>query len=725
MGLTPDGLHVKCFSCGVVADPPTEPPNFHEYIERCSQHFDDPDCRSYLESRGFGDDDFDTLRSFRIGFDAKERLLIIPHSDFYYTAQPIDPVDKAERFKHNPKGAKAEIFNAAALADNETVVVCEGVIDALSLIVCGIPAVGLPGVNNCHKQLIDAILADHPFADLVRLDPGLILASDNDINDAFKSDRSSLVSRIKAFKEKEEEENKHVVPIKAGIPVRPDAPPEFVSEADLPPLPDGSQWHFELAPEYQIDRHGIYRMVDSKKGGFEWKRISHSAIYIEKLIKNIDNGTHKLQLAAYNHGYGWTESPSIPAEYLGFSHKIIKLSNWDFDVTSNNARYIIKYLSSFEAVNAFNIPRIKTVNRPGWQKDGSFVYPNASGDLQLDDDLKDMLSPIFTTAGDRQPIVDLLKKHRDIPVLNLVVGAALAAPLVKILDCQNIAVHFYGNTGSGKSTASKLAWSLFGDPNANGALPTANATKAGLKNFFDSRHDLPAFVEAIESVTDKRSGRIIQELTYQFVNKTGGNDRLIDFRGSLITNGERPLTTAASSGDGKRRLLEYRAPDTIFDKYSARIINETIEENHGLFGHRWIQFIQTHDNNFFRSAFNKIRLGSDEFDGLSKLYPSKIPLHIDTISAITIANILFCRMLGDTGLETQQFYLRWACDMVESLPDEIEIKDSERAKDFIRDFILSHPKNFTYPIDARDDPTTHKLVTDTGKAFEVIEDEKK
>ncbi len=922
MALTPDGLHVKCFSCGVVADlvdviaqaeglqprskeaidraiewagtghlinhprgtskkppakksdapkkttddnkatdPPQEPPNFHDYIEECASHFDEPDCISYLETRGFGADDFDTLRAFRIGFDVKKRLLIIPHSDFYYTARPIDPVDKADRFKHNPKGAAVEIFNAAALTniskpteaysgENDVVVVCEGAIDALSLIVCGIPAVGLPGVQNCHQQLINDCLIDHPFADIGRCNLGLILAFDNDkggelalenlkpkldkvellysriappadfndINDAFKADRTALTTafnharaklledveyharhvylsrsartaphivlddvilnafvrydrtgmdadisflvfndtaltaaavasdlepalyslyrkfikkhgvdmshfnkQVSNFKKKLAAEDSNVVPINPTVVVRHDGPPEFISEGDLPNLPDGSQWNYELEPDWQVDQGGIYRLVDLGRGNFEWRKVSHSAIYISNFIQNIDNGTHKLQLSAYNHGYGWNSSPSLSASELGSTHKIINLGDWGFDVNSNNAKHIIDYLSSFKACNPSNIPRIKTVNRPGWQKDGSFVYPNASDTLQLDGELKDMLAPIFTSAGEKQPIIDLLKEHRDKPVLNLVVGAALAAPLVKILHCQNIAVHFYSNTGSGKSTVNRIAMALYGDPDAEGALPTANATKSGLEHFFDGRHDLPAFVEDIDSVSDERSRRIIQELPYQFVNrtgrlrakKTGGNDRLIDFRGSLITNGERPLTTATSSGGGKRRLIEYCAPDQIFDKDSARIVSDTLTEHHGLFGATWIKFIQRQGKQIFRNVYNKIRLGSPEVEGLYEMFPAKIPLHIDTISAITIANILFCKMIGDTSRETEQFYLQWAVDMLATLPDEIEIKDSERAKDFIRDWMLSHPRNFTYLIDAKDDPNTRSYETDS------------
>lgn len=902
MGLAPDGLHVHCFSCGVTADlvdviaqvegltprskeaidrtiewagtgcvgnaprgksksestkrpspktkpsagqntsePPPEPPNFHEYIEQCSQHFDEPDCRAYLESRGFGDADFEKLRSFRLGFDVERRLLIIPHSDLYYTARPIDPVDKAERFKHNPKGAKAEIFNVAALETNEVVVVCEGAIDALSLIACGIPAVGLPGVHNCHKQLIDAIIdVEHPFSTVARINLGLIVAFDkdksgedatnsliqklnkvealydsvsmpdgaNDINDAFKADRDSLISRItpvaadlqssidmirdiriarsepsvifnricknaidfpdsdisslvfeevaliasavaaeklpaeysayrnfvkehgvdmslfneqvKKYRKKESEENNIIVPIKPGVSVNPYAPPEFDSQGDLPPLPNGEQWNFTLEGNYQIDRDGIYKLVENRLGGLEWKHISHSAIYISKFIQNIDDGTHRLQLSAYNHGYGWTSSPALPASDFGSSYKINNLGDWGFDINSNNAKDIIDYLSSFKAVNALNIPRLKTVNRPGWQKDGSFIYPNTDGEVQLDESVATRLDPIFQSDGDRQPVIDLLKSLSVSPVFNLTLGAALAAPLIKILRCQNVAVHVYGNTGSGKSSVNNMVMSLFADSHAKGALAGADATKSGLEFFFDSRHDLPAIVEDIDAVSDDRARRIVRDLPYQFVNqvgrlrstKNGGNAPLIEFRGSLIVNGERPLTTATSTGGGKRRLIEYHAPDHIFDADTCKRIDEVTRENFGLFGRQWCQYCREYHDDIY-NVFKECR------DKFHSHFSTKIPLHRDNIAACATALIAFNWMINpeaseETKIEHVQSVLDWAHDILTKLPDEIEIKDSERAKDFIREWIAGHTKNFTYQIFKQDDPTTPFSECDSG-----------
>lgn len=820
------------------SEPPKPPPNFHDDIIKWAANFDHPDCIAYLQSRGFVDDDLELLRTFRIGFDVQRRLLIIPHSDLYYTARPIDNVDKQERFKFNPKGAKAEIFNAAALYSNDVVVVCEGAIDALSLLVCGIPAIGLPGVNICHKELIAACLSDHPFADIARplalllafdndksgqdsaaklgakfdeielLHSKLIIPSDfNDINDWFKSDRAVLASAVEEpsitfraevlarrlsiaahkdpvsvlahFKQciTDSPEDADIAPLVfdenaliAAAKASEDHPADFSSYkqfikahgADMslfaqqinkhkrelhaavkdgkkiaplndavanqlaqppvevippPNFPDGSEWNFNLPPSFRVEQDGIYQEMKIAPGMYAWVHVSYSVVNISKLVHNIDDHVDKIQLTAYNHGYGWRTTPALQASEIKSAHKVVALSDYGLDVHSVNAKSIISYLSAFQALNPDKIPQVKTVNQPGWQADGSFVYPNVDGPIQLDDRVQSALSPIFQSAGDKQPVIDLLQSLKTNQFLMLSLGAALAAPLVKVLKCQNIAVHIYGNTGSGKSTINRLVMSLFGDVSVKDAIPTADTTKVGAEQFFGLRHDLPAFIDDIDTVSDPRAKAILREMPYQFVNKTGrlrgkkngGYAKPLSFRGSLVTNGESTLTTSTSRGGGKRRVIELQTPDKILDLSTVMKIESVIKNNYGLFGRQWIDYIQQHSQQL-NNIFTLLRDGKDGEGGFYSEFHNKIPLHIDNVAAMATALVAFFHMLG---FDERDVVEDWACDIIKQLPHEIEIKDSERAKHFIRDWILSHPKNFSHITEALDDNTCRPKEVDS------------
>lgn len=140
---------------------------------------------AYLGKRGFYSKDNEILKSFGLGYCRDNNCLIIPHDNGYYTARKIDATNKEDRFKNNP-ARSTELFNGNAIGQNDIIGVCEGAIDALSLIVCGTPAVGLAGVAN-QKKFIDAINATDNK-------PKVIVAFDND--NAGDTNADSLIKKL-------------------------------------------------------------------------------------------------------------------------------------------------------------------------------------------------------------------------------------------------------------------------------------------------------------------------------------------------------------------------------------------------------------------------------------------------------------------------------------------------------------------------------------------------
>ena len=435
-------------------------------------------------------------------------------------------------------------------------------------------------------------------------------------------------------------------------------------------------------------------------------------MFVTKILKNFDDTKEKVEIAVLNAtSNDWTTFTTEHA-IIGSKTKIVELKNHGLDVDSNNASQVIQYFKDFEFLNKHIIKTVRTVNSTGWRdKSLDFVFPNTEDSpFQLDDSVKPILDRVFTSRGNRVLYNNMLHKIKRNDTANIVLGGVLSAPLVKHFRCPNIALHVYANTGSGKSTLNKAVFALYGNPVAPGAIPTANATKVGLEFFFAGRHDLPAIVEDIDSVSDERSKRVMRDLPYQFVNQMGrlrgkpkgGNDKLLDFRGTLITNGERPLTTDTSSGGGKRRLIELKGEDKIFDDDFAREITFTVEDNYGLLGREWVEFIK---NNLDEMKENYIDVTRGIPEGIEGKVPmesffvrfkGKVPLHISTMSAIFIANLFFdVHFLGMKDQEAWNFEIHCLERVFETLPDEIEIADYMRAIEYIRDWIESHPKNFS------------------------------
>lgn len=128
----------------------TERPEFTDYLNECYTHRNDPAAVKYLSFRGISQE---TATAYKLGYDPRKGLLIIPASRHFYAARYIN--QEAKQRYDNPKGAKTELFNAQAIynADGRPVFIVEGAFDALSIIEAGGQAVALNSTSNYNKVL--------------------------------------------------------------------------------------------------------------------------------------------------------------------------------------------------------------------------------------------------------------------------------------------------------------------------------------------------------------------------------------------------------------------------------------------------------------------------------------------------------------------------------------------------------------------------------------------
>lgn len=137
----------------------------------------------YLASRGLGERAVDMflLGVVPTGASAEwsrfEGMLAIPYlvADGTPVAVKFRALDERKQKYDQPSGQVQHLFNVrACLSDGKQIVVTEGEVDAMTLQAeCGIPAVGIPGVNNWkphYRRLLDG------FEDQVIL-------TDNDVKD--------------------------------------------------------------------------------------------------------------------------------------------------------------------------------------------------------------------------------------------------------------------------------------------------------------------------------------------------------------------------------------------------------------------------------------------------------------------------------------------------------------------------------------------------------------
>lgn len=137
-----------------------------EYIRQCRNNSDKTE---YFHQRGLSDS---IVQRYSLGYDEQNRLITIPYgTGTYYITRKID--EKSYRKLSTDTYGTEPVFNQQALynAENLPVFVCEGAMDALSVMSAGGVAVATGGTS--HGNLLQAIKEKRP-------DTTLIICYDND-----------------------------------------------------------------------------------------------------------------------------------------------------------------------------------------------------------------------------------------------------------------------------------------------------------------------------------------------------------------------------------------------------------------------------------------------------------------------------------------------------------------------------------------------------------------
>ena len=125
--------------------------------------------------------------------------------------------------------------------------------------------------------------------------------------------------------------------------------------------------------------------------------------------------------------------------------------------------------------------------------------------------------------------------------LCLALGLSLAAPFLALLNEEGGGFHLAGNSSKGKTTAARLALSVWGDPAAT--MGNWDTTSLGLQNVALARNDGLLVLDEIGQSTDPRK---IPQMVYSVINgvsktqgaKDGGNRRQKTWRNLILSTGE-------------------------------------------------------------------------------------------------------------------------------------------------------------------------------------------
>ena len=271
-------------------------------------------------------------------------------------------------------------------------------------------------------------------------------------------------------------------------------------------------------------------------------------------------------------------------------------------------RKLADYLQKEGSPTAFTI-----TDRAGWHED-SYIMPSGETITATDKDPAIIYNGDTSQAKAYQPNGELTDWQQNIARyavgnsrLCLALGASFAAPLLSLLNEESGGFHLMGDSSDGKTTAAKVALSVWGKP--SGSLLSWSGTKIGFSNTAAARNDGLLVLDEI----GQASPHVIGDTVYSVMNginkvqgaKQGGNRALSRWKVMMFSTGEKTPDSILKHHKGDwnagqaarlpsiRAAAQYGIYDTLHGFEDGALLSEHIaqsaEKYHGVAGRLFIR----------------------------------------------------------------------------------------------------------------------------------------
>lgn len=441
-----------------------------------------------------------------------------------------------------------------------------------------------------------------------------------------------------------------------------------------------------------------------KNGGIYYKRlvnddvieenISATAIVLVREFKGVSDKFIKYELVRYVNE-SWKTVGIFGAEKLKDSKVIVQtLAPYGLDVASTNAKLLVEYLRQFINANDNIIKKSISVNHVGWQ-DKKFLLPPDGTDVYFDIPDSDLKKNIAAKGDFEEWKTNVNELRGKYPVLRLFVDAALAAPLVRLLNFDNYILLLWGRGGCGKSSIFSLAGSVWGNA---GFVRCCNSTANALEGQAASFNTLPYILDE-----DENCSANVSQIVYALYNGRGKGRLNADssvkkaYEWNTITmiNGENPVLSDYSKAGEYRRLIEIHISDGEAISEDDKCLIRDMKNNN--YGHAGRLFAEKVNANYsdVKELVKKVSKTVTEFlkntDG-----NSKHNTHLYALGLLAAADVLFDVLVNnvediDSSIENAKLFIQ---QFYAGLTDVNYIDDVARAYDYILDWVNANSRNF-------------------------------
>jgi len=361
---------------------------------------------------------------------------------------------------------------------------------------------------------------------------------------------------------------------------------------------------------YVVDGSGVWKMSPTSDGESVSTKIASVPIFIVGRTHDVLTGEAKRQVA-WRTPAGWTVR-AIPRGVLMNSQKLIGLADLEAPVTSNTSALLVGFLSEFEAENMHRFGASQAASRMGWvQQNGvnGFLLPDEYYSPVEGAEPMELIPPEgmdnfldgWRKAGDWDGWLAAVDKASDFAPMWVALYAAAAAPLLEIVGCPSFIVDFCGETTGGKTTALRLAASVWGRPSDNGvtAMYSWDSTKVYIERTCGFLSHLPVILDETKRA---KSPQIVRDVIYDFANgqgkgrgSIGGTRQTASWRTVMLTSGESAATGFSQDAGTRARVLSIEGKPLGTDRavggQASEFITKTVLSHYGHLGRKVIHYL--------------------------------------------------------------------------------------------------------------------------------------
>lgn len=465
---------------------------------------------------------------------------------------------------------------------------------------------------------------------------------------------------------------------------------------DLPQLPDNINLKIEnfiIPQNFNIYNGGMYS-IDEKGNS---NKFCNSTIFVIKEILNIDEHIYKTQLACCKNGKRWILPKAFDNSVIASAQKIVLLSDYGIDVNSNNAKTMIRYLDAFRATNCDIIPQVESVNKCGWRDEKTFITPYNQSDYVVDTSKNSFAANALTQKGDFNVWLDTFKEIREHTLARFINDAALATPLLYILDERSFSIYTTADSKAGKTATMKFGGSAWGNPDE--IAKNFNCTINGLEVSAALRSDFPLIIneKQLAESQNKRNRLDMTKLLYLLgegegksrMDRNANERKSYKWRTITLANGETDIISDETTQGAITRTLIFNVPDKVLPDELSRKAYRVMKRNYGHAGQIFI-------DNLLKENFEKLRR---QYETITNLLREKFNKHIDDhiryVGVISLCDFMlnkyFFKINEKTAFEEA---INLAQQILKMLKTQDELSDVKNEWNFLMSWIVENTVNF-------------------------------